>query len=307
MIWLRRRRAWWPLFFVVLGGAAQAQSDRIFLQPVAPTTYEECRQLSADYYAHLVEIEMARTSCQMAENARPQGASVSPEGVPTPHCGGRQQAYLSCAPINDKWCAVNTRMQEATSACYKAYYDYASRAEGEAARGAQATTLAKTVRPAVKGTVRLAKLMFAEARPPSSSSGKSAQEDRRGRGTTTSDVAAGLTFALVKRSIPDLNPVFFDSVGSDRLRELALAEAAFANAEFSGYYAKLAPRQLSAQSHALSSLVTLAMAKQAYGIGDAALRELDRAFALQTQDSFPRQKGTATEDPDDDDGGFISR
>ncbi|HNU12512.1 MAG TPA: hypothetical protein PKJ45_14290 [Rubrivivax sp.] len=301
----------------MLGSAAQAQPDRIFLQPAAPTTYEECRQLSADYYAHLVEIEMARRSCELAEGARPQGVSVSPKGVPTPHCGGRQQAYLSCAPINDKWCAVSTRMHEATSACYKAYHDYmrreqerrGERGEGDASRVNQATTVAKTVRPAVKGTVRLAKLMFAEARPPSSSSGKPVPEDRRRRGATTSDVAAGLTFALVKRSIPELNPVFFDSVGSERLRELALAEAAFANAEFSGFYAKLAPRQLSAQSHALSSLVTLTMAKQYYGISEGALEQLDRAFSLATQPaSAPAQAGKPALPPaDEEEGGFISR
>lgn len=316
-----RHRAWWLFSLAVLTAPSQAQPDRIILAPVGPTSYEQCRQFSADYYAYLVEIEMARSRCQQAENARPQGVSVSSKGVPRPNCGSPSNAYLSCAAIDDKWCAVNSRMQEATTTCYKAYYDHEKREQtkgvdqsGADARIQSATDAARSVRPAIANMGALGKLMFRKTVARPDTDFRATAASARGGGKSMSDTAASLTGAWVKRHIPDLSPAFFESTGEARLRELALTEAAFANAEFTKFYGRLAPQQLSAQSHALSSLVTVIMAKQLYSISDASLRELDRAFALATQTEPSRTSRQATvkkaDTPvpeEEEEGGFISR
>lgn len=100
---------------LALAATAGAQQPLDGVAPVQPTRDEDCAEHRRQWSAQLQQLEAARTTCD-----RRDGGTVRTGGVWLPHCGTRQQAYVSCAPISDQLCAVRQQMDASVQACYRA-------------------------------------------------------------------------------------------------------------------------------------------------------------------------------------------
>lgn len=93
-------------------GVAQGFVEGI-AAPANPTHDEQCRALGARWQDRLASLEAQNRACE-----RRDGGSVRASGVARPHCGDRQQAYVTCAPIADQMCWTRSRRDEAVQSCY---------------------------------------------------------------------------------------------------------------------------------------------------------------------------------------------
>lgn len=89
-------------------------------QPGSPQTTEECEALNSAWKERVDGLSSENLECERAEGARPNGVSVSAKGVFLPNCGYRQQAYMSCAKVQDQQCRASKERAAGTAQCYSA-------------------------------------------------------------------------------------------------------------------------------------------------------------------------------------------
>ena len=98
-----------------LNSASWAQVHLDGVPQVLPARTEDCTEHRRQWQDRLQQLEAARRTCD-----RRDGGTVRSAGVWLPHCGSRQQAYITCAPISDQICAVRQQMDASVQACHRA-------------------------------------------------------------------------------------------------------------------------------------------------------------------------------------------
>jgi len=83
---------------------------------------EDCRLLALRYSESLSRLLEDRTTCEKQDKG-----TVSTNGPYNPNCHSRQQAYISCAAVDDAICKVRTNMQQSSTACNSAAAERSAR------------------------------------------------------------------------------------------------------------------------------------------------------------------------------------
>lgn len=92
-------------------------------QPIDPQKYIECVDLGHAWYEKTRQLEQERAACD-----RRDGGTIKADGIWMPNCGYRQQAYITCAGVQDQVCQVRNVMNEAVKTCNRQVAENLSRA-----------------------------------------------------------------------------------------------------------------------------------------------------------------------------------
>lgn len=97
-------------------GWTLADQSMLPAAPVAPKSNEDCRQ-----YSRAILSFSRAMSDQLRACERRDGGSTSAKGVPTPNCKWQptQQAYVSCASLQDSVCARDNQLEAELELCYR--------------------------------------------------------------------------------------------------------------------------------------------------------------------------------------------
>jgi hypothetical protein len=131
---------------VSLPGYASAQGVvEGIAPPLNPTSDAQCRELGVRWQDRLSSLEAQNRACE-----RRDGGTVRASGVARPHCGDRQQAYVTCAPIGDQICWTRSRRDEAVQSCYASVAAHHRLERDRASAAGRTEALANAVRSTVE-------------------------------------------------------------------------------------------------------------------------------------------------------------
>lgn len=132
-----KRAALWSsaLLLYVSPALATAETYPGISQPPNAQSADECEAMDAAWSSRVSRLSSANLECEVGEGRSRSGPSISAKGVRLPNCGYRQQAYMSCANLQDQLCRASKDRIESTRQCYSALSaNQKRRSEEETAR-----------------------------------------------------------------------------------------------------------------------------------------------------------------------------
>ncbi len=248
--------------------SAYAQSFSGISPPIRPTSNQQCIQYQVDSSRLLLALEENRRRCEQREASSAQGVSICSAGIKLQYCGGRQQAYCTCATLSDEWCRVQAETAAASADCYKDVAENGRKIQEKRSPTPKGEKLAEVIRN-IPETGKYIRFTYEVARPESNI------RYPKNPPITLNKIATDIYSRWLWKTIPDMESVFVATTSREGLRELAISKALSSNMRYiQGVFAEWqgGPRS---EAQVLSGSLTTRALSDYYGLNRGALDELD--------------------------------